>query len=62
MLLADNRTVVAVHKHIVAEGALAGGDEGIGAEEAAEIGVVISGLEIVKPGFCVLWLATEPIM
>ena len=36
---------------------MAGGDEGIGIEEAAEIGVVISGLEVIESGFSVLPLA-----
>ena len=41
-----NRIVIAVSKHIVSEGALAGGDQGIGVEEAAQVGIVVTGLEM----------------
>ena len=40
----DHRTIVAIHKHVIAEEALAGGDEGVGVEEAADGGVVITAL------------------
>ena len=39
-----NRIVPAVSKHVIAEEALAGGDEGVGVEEAADGGVVITAL------------------
>ena len=39
-----NRIVVAISKHVVTEQSLAGGDEGVGVEEAAECGIVITGL------------------
>ena len=39
-----HRSIVAIGKHVIAEEALAGGDEGVGVEEAADGGVVITAL------------------
>ena len=36
---------------------MAGGDEGIGIDEAAKFGTVITGLEVVQAGFSILFLA-----
>ena len=47
-----------IGKHVVAQEALAGGDEGVGVEETAESGVIISTLQIVKLGFGVVDIAT----
>ena len=41
--------IQAVRKHIVAKQTLAGGDEGIGIDESAPGGIVITALEIVQP-------------
>ena len=41
-----------IRKHVVAQKALAGGYEGVSIEEAAEVGGVISGGQIVQ--FCLL--------
>ena len=48
---AGNRIVAAVGKHVIAEDALAGGDEGIGVDKSADGGVVITGLEIIEACF-----------
>ena len=45
----DHRTIVAIRKHVIAEGSLAGGDEGVGVDESAPGGIVITALEIVQP-------------
>ena len=50
--------IQAIGKHIIAENALAGGDEGVCAEEAAHFRVVIAGLEVVKPRFLVVDIAS----
>jgi len=44
------RIIATICKHIVAEEVLAGGGVGIGIEEAANLGIVISGLQIIEPG------------
>ena len=46
-----DRVIAAVGKHVIAQEALTGGDEGIGVEESAPGGVVITALEIIEPGF-----------
>ena len=51
------RIIVAVGKHIIAQDTLAGGDEGIGVEEAALFGGVIAALEVIKFGFSFIVLA-----
>ena len=45
-------------KHIIAQQALAGGNEGVGVDEAAEFGVIISALEIIESRFVVVDIAT----
>jgi len=40
--------------------ALTGGDEGIGVEESAPDGVVISALQIIQPGFGIIDITTIP--
>ena len=44
MIPVHYRIIEAIRKHIVAEETLAGGDEGIGVEETAPLGVIITGL------------------
>ena len=46
--------IATIGKHIVPNKALAGGGEGIGVEEAAHLGVVISTLQVVEAGFLVI--------
>ena len=50
--------IQAIGKHIIAENALAGGDEGVCAEEAAHFWVVIAGLEVIEAGLLVKDIAT----
>ena len=52
--------VQTVGKHIAAEQALAGGDEGIGIDESAQLGIIITALEIVESGLSSLTLAAGP--
>ena len=40
----SHRIIPAIRKHVIAQQALAGGDEGVGIDEAADSGVVITGL------------------
>ena len=49
--------IQAIGKHIIAENALAGGDEGVCADEAAHFRVVVSALQVVKAGFGVVDIA-----
>ena len=50
--------VQAIGKHIVAQDTLAGGNKGIGIDESADLGVIISALEIVEPRLFGAALAT----
>jgi hypothetical protein len=47
-----HRIIAAVGKHVIAQDTLSGGDEGIGIDESADFGGVISALEIIEPGLC----------
>ena len=49
---------MAVGKHVIAQDTLSGGDEGIGINESADFGIVISALEIIESGLCGAGLAT----
>lgn len=50
--------IVAISKHIVAKDALTGRYEGVCAEESAELGIVVAGLEVIETGFLVIDIAT----
>ena len=41
-----NRTIPAIGKHIIAKDALASGSVGIGVDESAQVGIVVTGLQI----------------
>ena len=41
--------ISAVGEHVIAQFALAGGDKSVGVEEAAEVRIVISALQIIEP-------------
>ena len=43
------RIIPTIREHIAAEEALAGGGEAVGVDEAAEIGVVITALQVIEP-------------
>ena len=53
-----NRIIQAIGEHVVAKNTLAGGGVGVGVEEAADCGVVISALQIIEPGFLGFGMAT----
>ena len=53
----NHRTIIAVSKHAIAEGSLAGGDEGISIDETADGGVVKTALQVIQTGFLVIDLA-----
>ena len=53
-----DRIVEAIGEHVIAQDALAGGDEGVCADEAAHLGVVVAGLEVIEAGFGVVDIAT----
>jgi hypothetical protein len=45
-----NRITSTIRKHIAAEDSLAGGGVGVSVDEAAELGIVVAGLEVIEPG------------
>ena len=51
-----NRIVIAVGEHVVTYQSLAGGDEGVGVDEAADSGVVITALEVIKTRFSIVYI------
>ena len=53
----NHRIIQAIGKHIIAQNTLASAGVGIGIDESAQFGIVITGLEIVERGFSVLGLA-----
>ena len=55
----NNRIVITVGEHVIAEDALAGGDIAVGIEEPAPLRVIISAPEIIQPRFLEKELATE---
>ena len=56
----DNGIVSTVSKHVIAQDALAGGNEGIGVEEAAYRGIVITALEVIESQLLDSLLAMAP--
>ena len=46
-----NRTIVAISEHVATENALAGGDIGVGVDEAAYRWIVISALQVIEACF-----------
>ena len=53
------RIIKAIGKHIIAQHALSGAGVGIGIDESAQLGIVITGLEIVERGLSVLGLTAR---
>ena len=51
-----DRIISTIGKHIVTQEALAGAYKGIGIEESAEFGIVITGLEVIQLGLGVVYL------
>ena len=48
---------MAIGKHVIAKDTLAGRGEGIGIDESADLGIVITGLEVIEPSFDIVELA-----
>ena len=44
-----DRIVATIGEHVIAGEALAGGDIGIGIDESAYLGIIVSGLQITEP-------------
>ena len=59
---AIDRIIIAVGEHIVAEDTLTSGDKGIGVEEAADLGIIITGLQVIEPGILDGGLAKAPFL
>ena len=57
-IYAADRIIPAIGKHIVAEEALAGGNEDVGIDESADFGIVITGLEVIESSLSVIDLAS----
>ena len=53
-----DRIIQAIGKHVIAKYALAGGGVGVGVDESAQFGIVITGLEVVERGLSVVDIAT----
>ena len=49
-----DRVIAAICEHVIAEEALAGGDEGIGIDEAANLWIVITGLQVIEAGIILI--------
>ena len=52
-----NRVIIAVGEHIITQQALSGRSKCIGVEESADVCIVISALQIIKPGLSVVDVA-----
>ncbi len=50
-ILARNRIVVTISKHVISQEALAGAGVTVGVEESAQFRVVISGLQVIEARF-----------
>jgi len=42
--------IITIRKHITADDSLTGGGVGVGVDEAAQLGIVVAGLEVIEPG------------
>ncbi len=54
----EDWAVSAVGKHVVAQDALAGAGVGVCIDKPANGGVIVAGLQVIKPGFGVVVVAT----
>ena len=61
IITAKHGIIPAIGKHVIAQGALASGDEGIGINKSTDFGIVVTGLEVVETGFSVLMLTSMPV-
>ena len=51
-----------IGKHIIAQQALAGRREGIGIDKSADLGIIITALEVIEAGLLVANIAAETIL
>ena len=54
-----NGIIQTIGKHVIAEDALAGGGVGVGVDESADTGIIVTRLEIVEPGLNIVYVAQE---
>ena len=52
-------TISTIREHIAAEEALAGACEAVGVYEAADVGIVITALQVIEPRLCGVVLSNE---
>ena len=53
---------VAIGKHIATDDSLAGGGVGVGVDEAAQLGIVVAGLEVIELGVSTLKCPIQPFL
>ena len=58
MVVHIHRIIPAIRICVMPENALAGGEEDIGRDEPADFGVIVPALEVVEPGFFVIYIST----
>ena len=57
MIVQIHRIIQAIRISIVPQHSLTGGEVDIGGDEAANLGVVVSALQVIKPGFFIIHIA-----
>ena len=53
-----HRIIQTVGKHVIAQDALAGACIGVGIDESAQFGIIITGLEVVERGLGIVIIST----
>ncbi len=53
------RVIATVGKHVIAQYTLSGGNEHVSINESAQLGIVITGLEVVELGFSIEQLTSD---
>ena len=56
-----NGVISTIGKHVIAQDALAGGNEGIGVDEAGDFGIIITALQVIEAGISSGGLAKRPL-
>ena len=57
---AHDGIIIAVGKHVVAQDALTCRGKGIRIQESTQVGIVVTGLEVIELGLSIVVLATDP--
>ena len=60
MIRLNNWVIVAIRKHVIAKNSLPCAGVAVGIDKPAGLGIVISALQIVKPGFGIVIVSTIP--